>query len=272
MERPITFTNEGQQIVGMLHVPEGEGPHPGVVLFHGCTGNKSEDHWIFVKLARRLCREGFAVLRFDFRNSCDSEGDFEEMTISGEISDGLRSLEWFSGRPEVDEKRIGLLGLSLGGAVAACVAGRSPLVRSLVLWSPVSRPKETFERLMAVKGVELDEFPVEYMGFRFGRAFWEELHRIKPLREIRLVKGPVLIIHGSEDRTVPPMASEEYQEVLESYRLPCERVVIEGADHTYTGTDYENLVIEETVTWFRRTLLERRIYAGPKDEIRRPRA
>ncbi|HID11611.1 MAG TPA: alpha/beta fold hydrolase [Candidatus Latescibacteria bacterium] len=263
MERPITFVNEGQQIVGILHVPEGRGSNPGVVLFHGCTGSKSEDHWIFVKLARRLCGEGFVVLRFDFRNSCDSEGDFEDMTVSGEISDGLRSLEWFSGLPEVDENRIGLLGLSLGGAVAACVAGRSSLVRSLVLWSPVARPKETFERLMAVKGVEMGEFPVEQGGFRFGRAFWKELPRIQPLKEIRFVKGPVLMIHGSEDRTVPPMNSEEYQEVLERYRLPCERVVIEGADHTYTGTGYESLVIEETIRWFRRTLVERRRYARP---------
>ena len=46
MERPVTFVNEGQQIVGILHVPEGGGPHPGVVLFHGCTGSKSEDHWL----------------------------------------------------------------------------------------------------------------------------------------------------------------------------------------------------------------------------------
>ncbi len=257
MEIPVTFKNEGQQIIGIMHIPDGDGKFPGVILFHGCTGNKAEAHWIFVKLARRLCEEGFCVLRFDFRNSCDSEGSFENMTISGEISDGLRAVDFMKGRDKVDPDRIGILGLSLGGCVAACVAGRSRDVKTVVLWSAVGRPEEDFGRLLRDRRIEPTEFPVEVNGFLFGRDFWEELPYVHPLKEIRLVRGPVLIISGSEDRSVSPRRSEEYQEVLEEYALRCERIVIEGADHTFTGVEHERLVIEETVNWFKRTLMGR---------------
>ncbi len=254
METPVTFKNKGRQIIGIMHIPDGEGKFPAVILFHGCMGNKSEAHWIFVKLARRLCEEGFCVLRFDFRNSCDSEGSFEDMTISGEISDGLKAVDFMIGRREVDPGRIGILGLSLGGCVASCVVGRSKDIKTVVLWSAVGRPEEDFGRLARDRRIELSEFPVEINGFLFGRDFWEELPDINPLREIRLVKGPVLIISGSEDRSVSPRRSEEYQEVLEEYALRCERIVIEGADHTFTDIEHECLAIEESVKWFKEKL------------------
>ena len=254
MENPIAFTNEGQQLIGILHIPDDDGTHPGVLLLHGMTGSKSEAHWLFVKLARGLCEAGFVVLRFDFRNSCDSEGIFEQMTISGEISDGLRALDFLGERPEADSERTGILGLSLGGCVAACVAGRSPNVKSTVLWAPVGKPSEDFQKIIDERSVSIDDFPVERDGFRYGRAFYEELPRIHPQREIRLTKGSVLVVCGSEDKSVSPLRSEEYQVILEDYGLRCERIVIEKADHTFTHSEHERMAIEEAVRWFKETL------------------
>ena len=64
-ETPITFSNHGQQLVGMLHLPDGPGPHPAVIFYHGFTGDRVENHVIFVKMARRLAAAGHAALRFD---------------------------------------------------------------------------------------------------------------------------------------------------------------------------------------------------------------
>ena len=112
MEKPVVFENEGQQIVGMLHAPDGaEGLSPAVVMFHGFTGTKVEPHRLFVKTARRLAEEGFYVLRFDFRGSGDSEGEFREMTLEGEISDAKASLDFILSQPGVDRGRIGVIGL-----------------------------------------------------------------------------------------------------------------------------------------------------------------
>ncbi len=123
MQTPVVFENEGQKLFGMIHMPEGKGPWPGVVFCHGFTGHKIETHCIFVKLAREMCRRGIAVLRFDFRGSGESEGLFEEMTVQGEISDAGKALEFLAGYKGIDPSRIGLLGFSLGGLVASIGVG-----------------------------------------------------------------------------------------------------------------------------------------------------
>ena len=66
----------------------------------------------------------------------------------------------------------------------------------------------------------------------------------------------MLIVSGSEDRSVSPRRSEEYQEILDEYALRCERIVVEGADHTFTDIEHERLVIEESVNWFKMRLVE----------------
>ena len=254
MENPIVFKNHGQQLIGILHTPDDKKTHPAVLLLHGCTGSKSEGHWLFVKLARSLCEAGFSVLRFDFRNSCDSEGSFEHMTLSGEISDGLKALAVLSEQAGTDPERIGILGLSLGGCVAACVAGRSRNVKSTVLWAPVGKPDEDFQRIIDERYVAMDDFPVEQNGFRFGCAFYEELPRIHPQREILQTQGPVLVVCGSKDKSVSPLRSEEYQEILQDHGLRCERILIEGADHTFSSVAWEREAIGVTTEWLARHL------------------
>ena len=57
MEKPIVFKSQGQQIIGVVHMPERrKGKVPAVVFFHGFTGTKVEPHRIFVKMARALAR------------------------------------------------------------------------------------------------------------------------------------------------------------------------------------------------------------------------
>ncbi|MHB9030750.1 MAG: alpha/beta hydrolase family protein, partial [Candidatus Latescibacterota bacterium] len=140
-ESPVVFSHESMQIMGVLHRPETPLNPPAVVFYHGCTGCRSEAHWLFVKLARHLAARGIMSLRFDFRHNGESEGDFCDMTLSGEISDGIRAVGYLAAECGADPARVGLLGLSMGGAVAAIVAARlREKVKSCVLVNPVAKP------------------------------------------------------------------------------------------------------------------------------------
>ncbi len=88
LECPVVFQNLNQQLVGMIHEPEGGGKKPGIVFCHGFAGNRLGPHQLFIKTALKLAKEGFYVFRFDFRGSGDSHGEFIELGRRFNFQDG----------------------------------------------------------------------------------------------------------------------------------------------------------------------------------------
>lgn len=257
METPVVFKSESEQVVGMLHVPQRrKGRRPGVVFFHGFTGSKVESHRLFVKMARALAGAGFVVLRFDFRGCGDSGGDFSTMTISRELADARAALGYLRGRAEVDRSRIGVLGLSMGGLIAAIMLGEDPSLRVGALWAPVSnlreqiRRKETpeFRRQLREMGC------VDYGGMAVGQGFFKDVDH-DPLKTIRRTNAAVLLVHGTEDETVPPSASDAYERVLRRSKKPVAKHFVQGANHTFAALPWETEAIGVTLDWFRCQLL-----------------
>jgi len=105
MQKAVEIIDQrGLTLRGMLHVPDGAvGKVPVVAIYHGFTGNKMEPHFIFVKLSRALEKKGIASVRFDFAGSGESDGDFIDMTISGEISDAKCILDYAYGLDFADK-------------------------------------------------------------------------------------------------------------------------------------------------------------------------
>src|SRR5262245_26910713 len=124
METPVTFECRSQQIVGILHLPEGRGRFPAALMLHGFTGNKSEAHRMYVKLSRALAKHGIASLRFDFRGCGDSAGHFEDLSIRSEVADAVEAVRFLARHRRVNSRRLALVGLSMGGAVASYLVGR----------------------------------------------------------------------------------------------------------------------------------------------------
>jgi fermentation-respiration switch protein FrsA (DUF1100 family) len=261
-ERCVEFENEGMKLFGMLHIPDGKKPRPCVVFLHGYTGDRIGEHFLFVKAARELARNGTASFRFDFRGSGESQGGFEDVTVESEISDALKAMELVRAMPEIDESKVALLGHSLGGCVAACVAAESEAV-SLALWAPtafvdylVEKDGETVKDPYIWlppdfrEAVEKSGY-VDMGGFKRGKAFFESIRYYDPLSAIAEYSGPVLILHGSEDQTVSPVNSRLLHESAGGQKL---LVVVDGADHTFASGHWEDQVIGATVRWFAETV------------------
>ena len=259
MRYPVTFENEGQMMIGVVHRPDEDrngrrDGRPGVVIHHGFTGTKVEPHRIFVKMAERLAALGIVALRFDFRGSGDSEGNFEDMTFGGEVSDALVALDYMLENEGIDPGRLGVLGLSMGGAVAACVTGRSAKVRTAALWAAVA-DLNLFRHMAADITAELGD--VEYYdrnGNLVGRAFIEGLDGYVPYREVADGKTPVLVVHGDQDPTVPVDHAHKFTAALKQAGNPYRLHIVEGADHTFNSHAWETEVIDVTARWFAETL------------------
>jgi uncharacterized protein len=251
-EQPITFKCRGTQLVGMLHTPARlAGPAPGVLFLHGFTGSKVEAHRMFVKAARALAKKGFVCLRFDFRGSGDSGGEFQRMTLSGEVADARAALRWLRARKEVDLGRVGLVGMSMGGAVAAHLLGEDLLLRAAVLWAPVGNTRRLVEsRLTPEQKGELSRSGlVDLDGWLVGRSCVDDMMHRDPLRAISGCRAAVLLIHGDGDETVPVSDTHEYLEALRDGESRVEASIIRGADHTFAAAPWEAQLIGETVGW-----------------------
>jgi esterase/lipase len=258
METLVQFKNRsGKWLRGMIHWPNASthnGPVPGVVFFHGFTGDRIESHWIFVKCARALAEAGIASLRFDFYGSGESEGTFREMSLQGEIADAEDAIAFLRKQNGIVSDRIGLTGLSLGGTVAASVAG-SGQARALVLWSAVAHTDRLRNALRrSGKAIPDAQGNLEFDAREISAQALEEMVKVDPLASLASFKRPTLILQPGKDELVPLSDAEEF---LNSVGADVkEKVIIAGANHTYTSIAWENEVIQRTVAWFKKYLID----------------
>lgn len=132
-EEEVTFTNtkEGFTMSGTLTLPKQGGTnYPAVVLI---TGSGAQDrneeilgHKPFLVLADYLTRNGIAVLRYDDRGTGASKGQFAGATTLNFSQDAAAAFDYLKTRKEINPKKIGLIGHSEGGTVAAMVASDKP--------------------------------------------------------------------------------------------------------------------------------------------------
>ncbi|HEX5411723.1 MAG TPA: alpha/beta hydrolase [Terriglobia bacterium] len=252
MELLVQFSNARRKLLrGMIHRPTGgRGKCPGVVFFHGFTGDRMESHWIFIKCARALASHGIASLRFDFYGSGESEGSFNEATLQSEIADARSAVRFMHRQKGIDAGRLGLCGLSLGGCVAACVAPAAK-AKALVLWSAVAHPA-IFQQLSDRLGKTSPSGDYEYDARLISARFVRDAAKVDPLRAIRRFRKPTRIIHPGKDDTVPLSHAADFLHA--SGASIKQKVIIPGADHTFTSIAWESAVIGQTVEWFRRYL------------------
>jgi alpha/beta superfamily hydrolase len=219
-----------------------------VIFFHGFTGDRMESHWLFVKCSRALERAGIASLRFDFYGSGESEGEFRDVTLQGEISDARAAVEFFRRQRGIDPRRLGICGLSLGGTIAASVAGPAR-ARALVLWAALAHPAEL--RALAkrtTRPVPGHDGAREYSAHEVSARFLANIEKVAPLNSIARFKEPTLIIHPEQDEFLPLSHPEDYFQAAGAALK--EKVIISGADHTFTSLAWEREVIGRTVEWF----------------------
>lgn len=123
----VTFANvsAGITLAGTLTLPFGDGPFPAAVMITGSGAQDRDetifDHKPFFVWADAMTRRGIAVLRYDDRGVGGSGGGTVEDTSADFATDAASALAFLQTRPEIDARRIGLIGHSEGGLIAPLV-------------------------------------------------------------------------------------------------------------------------------------------------------
>ncbi len=220
-------TPSGERIA--CHLTPGEG-RVGVVFAGGfrsvCAGTKATTFERWARVA------GLPYARFDYRGIGESEGRFEETTLTRQIEDLSLVLD------RLALPKVVLIGSSLGGVVSLLTAQHRPhQVAALVLIAPAFDFFERHEHYLGAEGVARwraegvveatdtytgEPYRLRYDFLRDGlahqAAVWEEG-----------APCPVRIFHGTDDETVPIHASERFLA-----EAPCpdgHLIPIPGGDH-----------------------------------------
>jgi pimeloyl-ACP methyl ester carboxylesterase len=145
-EVEVQFSNTEAEITlaGTLTVPRTAGPHPAVLLISGSgPQDRNEEvygHRPFLVIADDLTRRGIAVLRVDDRGVGGSTGSRDAATSEDYAGDALAAVAFLKSRPDIDSRRIGLIGHSEGGLVAPITAARDPSIAFIVLLAAPGLP------------------------------------------------------------------------------------------------------------------------------------
>ena len=205
-------TADGETL-GAWFCPRPEQEAPVLLFFHGNAGNR-EDR---LHNVAGLWQAGISVLIFDYRGYGESTGRPSE---AGLLADGLAAFDWL--KDQVRPRGIVLFGRSLGGAVAAQVAGRRP-ARALILESTFTSAPDMAPRVLPLPGIRL-----------LVRS------RYDAMAVVRRLEIPLLVIHGTRDELVPFEMGERLFNGASTARKQFRAV--EGGRHNDTylvpGPDY----------------------------------
>lgn len=240
---------EGRELWGTLTIPE-KTLHPPVVMAHGALGFK--DWAFFPWLASYFAEEGFPVIRFNFSGSGmgpQNDGPFENLeafqkdTISRQVED-LRSLLQCAttGKFEPDlsaSPSVFLWGHSRGGAVCLLVASRMPSVRAVATWATIARVNRYLyeaKQSWRKQGFFAQESSRTGQLLKYSTDFLDDVEKWGREGDVPTyfhnLSLPVLLIHGSEDTSVPPDESESLAAINPQAQL----AILAGANHKFNSS------------------------------------
>jgi len=238
MDKNITFTNsKDDKLSGIIRNPSGKIDKPIVILTHGFSTHKNSG--TYTTLAKRLAKHNISTLRFDFFGHGDSEGKFEDITISEAVDDILQAIKFLK---KEGYKKIGLMGSSFGGIASIMAASKTKDLYLLALKSPVSNYLDK-EVETKSKG-ELDEWKKK--GYRIyvngdgsehklNYSFFKDFINNDGYKAAPKIKIPTLIVHGAEDEIVPYTQSVKTCKLISN----CELHTVKGAKHRYEKPEHK---------------------------------
>ena len=249
-EMEVKVGGEPKPLPGTLSLPNGVESAPAVILVHGSgPQDRDESHGPnrpFRDLAAGLATNGIAVLRYDKRTKLypDSFAGLKHPTVKEETLDDVSSaIAFLKTRPEIDARRITVIGHSLGGTLAPRIAALNPSVARIVILAGATRPlpdvavaqveylaglngpidDAAAERIRRLKAEAAranaarpgDEGP-PFLGAPL--SYWADLNAYDPVATAAGLTIPMLILQGGRDSQVTAEDFNRFQSALTAHR------------------------------------------------------
>ena len=218
--------------------PPAGGRRPAVVVHPEAGHVAREMRGALLDLAAR----GWVAVAADYRRA--GGGHRSTLFTWRDRRDPLAVWERVASDPGVDPARIALLGFSQGGVYSLVIAAETGRAAAVVAYYPVT----DFARWLEDPGRSRGERWVfrrirghfyRQSGARSEAEFATLLERASPLRHAERIRAPVLLVHGTRDRSAGIVESRRLAGRLRELGRPVELLEVEGAGHVFNFRDAE---------------------------------
>jgi alpha-beta hydrolase superfamily lysophospholipase len=211
-----------------------------IILSHGYTGDCSPD----LVYAPLLNSAGYNVCLFDYRGHGSSDGNYTSL-VYYERRDLLAALDFLRSRGIT---RVGLIGFSMGGAIALATAPHSSMVVGVVSDCTFGELTAILQNAALRRGIPgLLSRPIAWLVMLFASLrLRTNLFASDPIRWVaKIAPRPVLIMHGEDDEDIP---KEQALRLFSAAQEPKQLWIVPGAKHRrieeIAGEEYRRRVIE----------------------------
>ena len=220
--------DDGIRLHAELEMPAGNpGRCPLVIVIHGFTGHMEERHILAV--SRAILEAGCATLRVEMYGHGGSGGDFARHTLFKWLTNALtvidyaRGLDFVTGLYLCGHSQGGLTVMLAGAMMQEYISGLIPLSPAWMI------PEEAREGVLLGEHFDPDCIPAALLPWGLGGNYVRVARTIHVEEAIDRYHGPVLIVHGECDETVPVAYAVRAAERYENAAL----VRIPGDTHCY---------------------------------------
>ena len=240
--REVTVGTDQWKLPGTLTIPVDKRPTPAVVLIQDRgPGDRDATAYgmkIFRDLAEGLSSHGVAVLRYETRalKYAAKMGE-SAFTIDDEIvHDGLAAIALLRTQPEIDGRRIYLLGIGVGGFIAPRIAADDGHLAGLIVMGAPARPLEDWYvetvESMGLTGQQLDARKVQAAKvkkldpgdadspplFGLSAPYWLDLKGYDAPAEAKKLTIHAMVLQGGRDFQVIPKEFDLWKAALAARR------------------------------------------------------
>jgi len=235
----------------------GDGPHPVVVYCNGLDSCKELLYWS--RLPEALARRGISTL------CVDQPGSGEALRLQNLPVDphseswASKAVDWLEQQPDVDPRRIGMTGISLGGHFAPRAVAYEPRFASGAVWGANHNWREVQDKRMKREGENPVPHYWAHVMWAFGAGdmdeFLEKSQGMNLNGHMDRIKVPFLVTHGAQDRQISASYADDlYGQLINSPRR--EKVIFTaregGVEHV--GADNMSYGRDCIADWFAETL------------------
>jgi dipeptidyl aminopeptidase/acylaminoacyl peptidase len=251
----VTFrAADGTEIHGQLFVPANASGAPAVVFMHGGPMRQMLLGWHTRGYYNRaygfnqyLASRGFVVLSVNYRGGVGYGREFRTAPGRGraggsEYQDVVAAGRYLQSLPQVDSTRIGLWGGSYGGYLTAHGMVKNP---------------ELFKAGVDLHGVHDWNASVEDRPEPGTRAdsLYRVAHEAAPVCCVASMRGPMLLIHGDDDRNVDYAQTIDFVQLMRRERKPFELIVYPDEVHDFLRYGNWMRTFHAAADFFDRTLM-----------------